>query len=179
MNSTIITSNSTTSAADQATIDSLNSIYNTMLFYYLVILMPVGLATNLLSIMIFARTPLNSTTMGAYSSFLGLGNIAALLFFTFIQNSILTLGGINLLTTSDLACRLIYLSRRTIREISPMIETLLTVDRFIEVFYPAKFPFLKKKLVILSFVLAGYVALLVISFENALFVLFRRNGWCE
>jgi hypothetical protein len=180
MNST--TENLTTTAAplpvisaDQAMINLLNSIYSTMLIYYLVIPMPLGIITNVIAIYIFTRPNLNKTAMGTYSSFIGCGNILALVFFIFIQNSTLTLG-VNLLNTSDPACRMVYLFRRVIREIAPMVETLLTVDRSIEVFFPMKFSFLKKKLVILGIVLSSCALLFLLSFENALYNLVVTVG---
>jgi hypothetical protein len=180
MNST--TENLTTTAAplpvisaDQAMIDLLNNIYNTLLFYYLIIPMPVGIVSNMMAIYIFTRPNLNKTAMGTYSSFIGCGNILALIFFIFIQNSQLTLG-VNMLNTSDPACRMVYLFRRVIREIAPMVETLLTVDRSIVVFFPTKFTFLQKKLVILGIVLAGCVLLFILSFENAMYHLVVTVG---
>jgi hypothetical protein len=157
--------NTVASPSDQATISLLNKIYKTMLFYYLVIPLPFGIVTNMIAIFIFRRPNLNKTAMGTYSSFICCGNITALVFFTLIQNSSVTLG-VDLLTSSDPACRLIYFFRRAIRETSPMIETLLTVDRFIEVFYPMKFSFLKRKLVILGLVLTGCALLFLVSFQN-------------
>jgi hypothetical protein len=165
---TLTPSDESSIALAQAEIATLNNIYNTMLFYYIIIPTPFGIITNALAIYIFTRKNLNKTTMGFYNVVIAMGNILALVFYVFVQNSTLVFG-VNFLTTSDFACRFIYLARRTIREIAPVIETLLTVDRFIEVFFPMKFKFLSKKRNIF-FVITGIVLFLVlINFENALY----------
>ena len=151
-------------------IDYLNKIYNTMIFYYVLILAPIGIVTNALSVVIFCRKNLNKTNMGFYNICVAVSNIITIFYYIFAQNSTLTLNT-DLLTISDISCRLTYFFRRTIREISPAIESLISFDRFLEVFFPRRFPIMRNKKFLMALICLIYFTLCAISFENLLYYL--------
>jgi hypothetical protein len=151
-------------------------IYDSIQFYYLRVAAPIGIVFNALAILIFTHKSLNKTNMGFYNTLIALANMLVLLFYMFVQNSMLLLG-IDLTTASYLSCPLIYFFRRTIRELPPMIETLVTVDRFLNVFYIARFrAILQSKRFILTTILFIYLIVSALSFENLLYHLSPVNN---
>ena len=148
----------------------LNNINNVMVFYYMIIPAPIGILTNAISVIVFCRKKLNQTNMGFYNVCIGISNIATIFYYIFVQNSKISFN-VDLLTISDHACKMIYFFRRTVREISPAIETLLSLDRFLEVFYPKRFPLMSKKKFIFALICIIYLILCALSFENLLYYL--------
>ncbi|CAF0720375.1 unnamed protein product [Brachionus calyciflorus] len=107
--------------------------------------------------------------MGFYNKCIGCANIIQLLFFMFIQNSEV-LFNYNLLLTSNHMCKIIYYFRRIFRQLTPIIETTMTFDRFINIYFPNRFSFINKKSFIISLILLlififGVVDLLNLSYN--------------
>jgi hypothetical protein len=148
----------------------LSSLNKTILYYYLTVLIPIGIVTNTISILIFMRPNMNKTTMGFYNITIAISNILALLCYVFVQN-LQVFFNVNFLTLSPAACPLGYLVRRTIRELTPMIEAFVTVDRFCAVFYPRRFKILTNKKKLLAGMFVMYVILVLLSFQNWFFYL--------
>ena len=151
-------------------INFLNDIYDTMLFYYVVILAPIGIVANALSVVLFSRKNLNKTNMGFYGVSAAVSNIITLFYFIFAQNSTITLNT-DLLTVSDISCRLTWFFRRTIRQITPAIESLVSFDRFFEVFFPRRFPIMRNKKFLMALICVIYFILSGLNFTNLLYYL--------
>jgi hypothetical protein len=140
-------------------------IYGHFHYYYTVILVPVGITANFLSILIYSRKELNKTNAGFLNKCIGITNVIILLFHLFIIES-KYLFGADLLAHSDLTCRIFRLVKKTTRECSPMIETGLILSRYFEVFRPKQFMFIYKKGFLVTTILAVYSLLFLLNSEN-------------
>jgi hypothetical protein len=120
-----------------------NQIASSINYYFAISMVPVGVILNGLAFLIASRKSLNKTNMGFFIRSLSTSNLVTLLFSLFFMQSRL-LFNFDFYTYSDVSCRFIMYTRRSIRVLSPMIETLFTVDRFLAVMFPKKFEFLKK-----------------------------------
>ena len=144
-------------------------------YHFLFVLTPIGLITNLICIIVFTRRNLNKTNMGFYCMCIAISNMITLLFYMFVTQSKFVLG-IELETSSDIACKVIMLLRRTIRELSPAIESLLTIDRFLVVFYPNRFKWINKRRTILIAICAVYFFLVLVSIGNMLYFVANNSS---
>ncbi|RMZ95213.1 hypothetical protein BpHYR1_020441 [Brachionus plicatilis] len=119
---------------------------------FMLVLVPIGILTNILSVFIFTKKKFNKTNMGFYGIGIGCANILQLIYYMFVQNSEI-LFNYNMSLASNDMCRTIVYFRRLIRQIAPIIETVMTLDRFMNVYFPRKFKFIIKKNYILTIIL--------------------------
>lgn len=96
---------------------------------------PVGILSNLAAYYIYSRPNLNHCNIGILSRCLCVINIITLFYALFIQQSY-QLFGFDFSTYSDTSCQFLMYSRRLIRAFPPMMETLITVDRFVFIVLP-------------------------------------------
>jgi hypothetical protein len=125
---------------------NLTPIGNTIDFYFTWIIVPIGFVTNAISILVFARTKLLKTNMGYFNLLLSISNLLTLLFYFFVYKSSTVLN-LDLSVQTLTGCKLFMFIRRVLRELSPIIETVMTLDRFLSINYPKKFPILKNKVI--------------------------------
>ena len=140
-------------------------LISSMNSYYTLVAIPIGFLTNILSIIVFMRPTLLKTSMGYFNLLISISNLLSLLFFFFVQQSSIVLN-IDLSTQTDVGCRLFMFTRRVMREVSPLIETIMTFERFLTIYYPKKFTFFQNKIFILKLTCAFIFIFALISFEN-------------
>jgi hypothetical protein len=147
-------------------------------FYFTICTCPIGIVLNLLVFYVFLRKNLNKTNIGCFNQCLAMSHVLTLLFILFVIESD-DLFGIDFYTHSNLTCKLIMFSRRIIRGLSPLIETLFTIDRYLNIVYPKKFTFLKKKSNICLSILIVFIFTVLIDTENLLYkvVLYRDRSF--
>lgn len=141
-------------------------------YFYTILLVPVGIVTNLLAFLVYGRQELNKTSAGILNQCIALSNMFILLFHLLVVESTHTFG-MDVLTMSDWSCKLFRLVKKVTRETSPSVEVLLILTRYIEVFYPRKFSCIQKKQFLVKLVALIYLVLLVINIENLFY--FKRD----
>jgi hypothetical protein len=125
---------------------NLTTLGNTIDFYFTWIIVPIGFVTNAISILVFARTKLLKTNMGYFNLLIAISNLLTLLFYFFAQKSTTVLN-FDLSIQTLTGCKLFMFIRRVLRELSPIIETVMTLERFLSINYPKKFPIFKNKVI--------------------------------
>lgn len=103
-------------------------------YYFFILLLPIGLTGNILSFYICNTKKLTRTKLGFFIKLMAITNILKLLFMVFFQYSDIIFD-YDLINYSDNWCKIIQYLRRIIRKLSPYIEILMTIDRFIALFY--------------------------------------------
>ena len=145
-------------------------LINLMNSYYTLVAVPIGFFTNILSIVVFMRPNLLKTSMGYFNLLMSISNLLSLFFFFFIQQSSIVFH-IDLSIQTDVGCKLFMFTRRVMRELTPIIETIMTFERFITIYYPKKFTFFQNKMFILKLICFVLFVYAIISFENLLYEL--------
>jgi hypothetical protein len=143
------------------------NLTNTMNFYFFAFAMPIGALSNLLAFVTYSRKRLNKTNIGYFNRWIAFANIITLLF-SFMMNSGLYFP-FDVNTFSTPSCQFIMYGRKTMRELSPMLEVLFTFDRYLNVVYPSKSQFLKKNRNIFFMIMVITVILLLVNIENLYF----------
>ena len=144
-------------------------------YYFVITLVPFGILTNSLSIIIFLRKSLNTTNMGFFNLLISTSNLITLTFYLFVMES-MRIFHYDLAIESDFACKITYLLRRVIREIAPIIEIAMTLERFMSVYYPKRFRFINNRLFLLGLIGFIFVCFVLISFENLFYYLEFNNS---
>ncbi|RNA01266.1 apelin receptor-like [Brachionus plicatilis] len=119
------------------------NLVSQMNFYFLIIVIPIGLAGNIFSYFICTTKKLTKTKLGFFIKLMSITNVLKLLYMMFFQFSDIILD-YDLTSQSDYLCKMILYFRRIIRKLSPYIEILMTLDRFIAVFYRKTYPLTAK-----------------------------------
>lgn len=85
---------------------------------------------------------------------MAVANLLQLIFYIFVQesNEIFTY---DLTIESNFSCKISMFLRRVIRQISPLVETIMTLDRFLSVYFPKKSFFHKR--VFMSILIIGFL----------------------
>jgi hypothetical protein len=143
-------------------------------YYFFSIAIPVGTFFNTLAILVFSRPRLNRTNVGFVSRCLACGNIATLLFMVLVNSDLFFSFDFN--TCSDASCAFITYTRKVVRELSPAIETLFTVDRFINVVHPGTRHFLQRNRNIALTILLIIASLMLFNISNVFYFVERRNS---
>ena len=144
------------------------NLANSINFYFLAVAIPFGCLTNLLSFIVFCRKRLNNdSNIGFYNQCFCMSNFITMLFSLLMYSGLFFPFDFN--TDSDWSCQFIMYSRKTIRELSPLLELFFTLDRFFRVCSPRKMLFLKKKLNIFIIICIMLASMLAANFANAFF----------
>ena len=122
-------------------INYLNSIGNTVLYYPVLVTLPIGLIGNVFSFYIFTRPNCNKkTNTGFLYAILCLLNLLFMLYFVFVLRSA------NLFRyTVSLPCGLLQYLLRLAFCFAPWMQVIICLDRFIVVVYPLKKHIMSKK----------------------------------
>jgi hypothetical protein len=148
-----------------AALAKLADISNGVTYYFTVTIVPIGILINILSTLVFLRKNIRSTNMAFYNQMISITNAFTLLFYLLVYQSALLFND-NFFAVSDWLCKVLYFVRKTIREIGPIIESVMTFDRLMSVLFPTKYKFLKKKKTIVAIILATFLVYSGISFQN-------------
>lgn len=141
---------------------SLNQTYSHPLmkkldYYAILITLPLGLVGNLISFLIFIRPSLNKrTNTGFLYSILCVLNIL-----TIIEFNLIAYSNVLLKLTFELPCRLEYFLRELLSDSLTWMQAMISLDRFVLIFFPGRANFMTKKVVnILNFNLKTFLMLL-------------------
>lgn len=122
-------------------VSNINSISNTISYYYLWVIIPLGLIGNLISFYLYTRPNLNKrNNTGFLYACLCVLNMISILYYAFITRSSVLFG----YSTFQQPCGLNSYFRRLVFNSIPWMQVIITFDRFISVFYPT-IQFLNKK----------------------------------
>ena len=140
--------------------DIINIILYRINFYSMVILIPIGIVGNIVSIFIFTRPCFNQkTNTGRFYSLLCVVNLITIVFVTAFKNeNDFTKYSIPLpLSTEKFIENIMYQSLS-------WIQVIISVDRFIFVLYPVKgVRFMSKKWVLYSIILGLFIFILGVN----------------
>jgi hypothetical protein len=128
---------------------------------YKYLFLPIGIIGNLLSIVIFLRSTFRSTAMGLYQAAIS------------IQSEIFLVSyylNINLIfLNSEIMCKIQRILPQIFLQSTTILVTVVSVDRFLLVFYPKKFVFLKTlkfQLIVVLLILVFSILLNLVSVFN-------------
>lgn len=131
-------------------------------FYYLIIIIPFGFITNILSVFIYTRPSINKETNTSFLYMcLSIVNIISLLNYTFIVRSRNVFG-----YTVQMTCGIADFLRRNIFNSTSWIQPIISLDRFLFVFYPIKSKQLGKKKYILLLMSLVLVFIMITNITN-------------
>ena len=122
---------------------TLSTIANTIMYYPVLVALPIGILGNVFSFFIYTRPNLNKkTNTGFLYGLLCILNIIFMLYFVLVFQSS------NLFKyTVTLPCGLVtYLLRITFCLV-PWMQVIISFDRFIVVVYPLRKKFMSKKVI--------------------------------
>jgi hypothetical protein len=157
---------------------TLKNISNVATYYFTIVVVPIGIALNIFSAVIFLRKHIRSTNMAFYNQMISITNALTLLYYMLVQQSSIVFND-NFFVVSDWLCKMLTFIRRTIREIEPIIESVMVFDRFVNVYFPFKLRFLQKKKVILAVIVTIFLIYAGISYQNLeyyLSVTYKNNS---
>jgi hypothetical protein len=145
-------------------------------YFFIMYCTPIGIFTNFLTVLIFSRKTFhNQTNMGLYNMIIATSNIITLFYYMLVQESELVYG-VNMYTQFDFACRFLNLLRRSIRQMTPLVECVVTTDRFLDVFYPNRFRTLKTKRAILTIIICVYSFYICLNSVNLFYEIYERKS---
>lgn len=142
-------------------------IYTVANHLFLITIIPFGIISNIFCIIVFTRKRLRNTNMAFYNVLLASTNIVTLCFYALIQNSKLFYG-YDVTIMFNYSCKMYFFARRVIREIPPMIECVLTIDRLLNFSTPSKIRFINRtnNIFRLKIILFICLILCLLSIEN-------------
>ena len=140
----------------------LNNIEEKFDFYLSVIMIPIGIFLNIISIFMFRRKRFNKTKMGFYYTILSITHTIALITYLTVINSI-DVFGYNLLTFNDFFCKFFTFLQRPVRQIPPWIQVSLTVHRFVACKVPAKFDLINRSRVLYTIIFGAFFMICVLA----------------
>lgn len=118
---------------------------NNLHFYFAIVIIPIGVGLNLISLLIFCRKALNkSTNWGLLNGILCFFDILALSNSTIIDK-LLPYFNVNLTNMSELLCKLLNIWKRLTLQSASMQQLLITFMFYMNVKYPNRFRLLQKK----------------------------------
>lgn len=131
-----------------ATISYSHQLTKKLDYYVILLTLPLGLVGNLISFLIFIRPCLNKrTNTGFLYSILCVLNIL-----TIIEYNLIAYSNLSLKFTFDLPCRLEYFSRELLADSLTWMQAMISLDRFVLIFFPGRANFMTKKVLnILNF----------------------------
>jgi len=142
-------------------INNLNSVASTILYYPLLVAIPIGVIGNVLSFYIYTRPNLNKkTNTGFLYAWLCLLNLIFMLYFVLVSQSS-TLFDYRI----SLPCGVANYLLRLISCFVPWMQVIISFDRFISVIYPLKKHLITKKVRTKNFQLLSLSINLLIEFS--------------
>lgn len=156
--------------SEQAYVNNLKNLANSVNYYYSITIVPVGMVLNLLTIFVYSTGKLRKLTnnLSVFYIILGVYDILAL------SNSILFIQllptiNIKLFNYSDELCKFISLWRRTVIQSPSWIQIIITLDRFRSVVCPSRFGFMKNRLVLILMLASVFFVLMLVNLGHLWF----------
>ena len=143
-------------------------------FFFLLFAIPIGVLSNVLAFFIYSRKRLNKCNVGFFNRCISVANAWTLLFILLMNSSLFFPFDFN--TDSNWICAFTMFARKSLRQLSPMIEVLYTFDRFLCVIFPGKFQFLNKNSNIFGLIVIIFVFLMLTSLENVFYYVEVNNS---
>lgn len=110
----------------------LNKLSNTLSYYFFMTIIPTGVILNVVSLYIFTRPRLNKTNMGYLLSILSIWHNVTLIFYVFVARPT------TLFSYSINSCGFFTFLRRSIFNFSSWIQVLISIERYLNVYYSFK-----------------------------------------
>jgi hypothetical protein len=139
-------------------LDDLIKIYPQIYTY---LFFPIGAIGNLLSIVIFLRSTFRTTAMGIYQATISIQSEIFLISYYLKINLIFL--------NSEIMCKIQFVLPLIFLQSTTLLVTVVSVDRYLLVFYPKKFAFLKAlkfQLIVVLFILVFSILLNLVSVFN-------------
>ena len=139
------------------TIDIIQPPSDSIIFYAIVTVMPIGVAFNLISIIIFQRPSFNKNKMGFLYTVLAVLNTASILNYVLVTKGTLVFG----YPVFFGVCGMENFIRRSFFNMCSWSEALISLDRFLSIHYPGQGKFCHTKkfhvilFIVLSFIIIG------------------------
>ena len=149
---------------DQIFLLYLNDCRAQLLYYTCTYVIPVGIALNILSSIVFMRKKFAKRTMGFYNIAISIFNILFALFsmLSFIGISY----GNDLTLISDFSCIFLAFALRVFAQMSSWMNVFVTVDRIVFLKYPNKYPLLQNKKMLSVLIFIQFIILCIINAPN-------------
>lgn len=145
----------------------LKNTEDTLFYIGSITLLPFGLISNSVSIIIFARKRFKSDTMGFYNIIISTINLI-LIFIGFIIYFTQSIGR-DVLLISDFSCKYFSYNLYCFVEMSSCLNIFMTADRMISIAYPNRFRILKDKRKLILLILILFLSLAMLNIPNLLF----------
>jgi len=142
---------------------TLNDVRTKLTYYGCVIVIPIGIALNIVSSIVFLRKKFSKQTMGFYNIAI---SIVSIIFAVF---GMLNYIGNDLALKSDFSCIFLSFGQRVFSQMAAWMNVFVTVDRMISITYPNRFPFLKNKKILTLLIFIQLMLLCIINTPNLLF----------
>lgn len=146
------------------------NLSNNVDMYYKLSIVPIGILSNLITILVSMQKGMNKTNMGFFYNCIATANIAQLVFYLFIQKS-KHIFNYDLYLLSDVSCKIFKFLRRIIRQLSPLIDTVMTLERFMSVYYPSRMANWRNKSLPIKFIISGILIFAFIDTSNLFYYL--------
>ena len=142
----------------------LNDCRAQLLYYTCTYVIPVGIALNILSSIVFMRKKFAKRTMGFYNIAISIFNI---LFAIFSMLSFIGISyGNDLTLISDFSCIFLAFALRVFAQMSSWMNVFVTVDRIVFLKYPNKYPLLQNKKMLSVLIFIQFIILCIINAPN-------------
>ena len=127
-------------------VNSLNSASTSVTYYGLWTILPTCLVGNLISIIIYTRPNFNKkTNTGFLYGWLCVFNVIVAVYYFTVNR-----GATTLMLTINLPCGMMFYFQRTISNMISWMQVIISLDRFIAVYFPAKITFMSKKVLLFN-----------------------------
>lgn len=145
----------------------LDQLREKIAYISLMVVLPFGFITNIISIFVFLRKKFMLETMGFYNIINSIINCVTIIFVVldfFIKNITNDLSSL-----SDFNCKSITFGLRLFVQVISWLNVFITVDRMISITYPGRFLILKDKVKLLYIILFMICFLAAINTPNLLY----------
>lgn len=160
--------------SDSDFIIEINRLTKIYVFSLSIILFPIGIILNSLSICVFRRKNLRKTTMSFYNIILSVSYIALFFLSVFQYANFGTNQDFVLASTSN--CIFFNFASRVLLQMVSWLSVLLTLDRTIWVLAPNRFFFMKNFKFLSLLILGLFAALIILNSPNFFYKLTDANS---
>ena len=147
----------------------LNNLTNKIDFYYSVIVIPIGLFLNIVTILIFSRSNrVMQSSSNVHILYIGLSvyDILALLNSILFAQLLPSLG-VYLVNFSQVSCIALNWYRKVVVQAPSWVQVLITFERYISVVYANRIRIFKRKLNIVLMLLSIFITLSIVNIGHA------------
>jgi hypothetical protein len=139
-------------------------VINYVIYFVTVIILPIGFFLNIISMLIFNRKNFSGETIKFYYNFILANNniVIVINFITYLSQSLNN----DIALLSNFTCVLSH-SSRVFTIFASWLQVLVTVDRFIHIYYPHKCELIKRTkilLIIIFFIFTSCILICTVNF---------------